>query len=54
MGESEREDFLNRQLIYTAITRAKSKVTLFADPDAFHRAASCDVDRASGLRQRLV
>lgn len=54
VGSSEREGFLNRQLIYTAITRAKSKVTLFADPEAFRQAADRDFTRASGLRQRLV
>lgn len=53
VGESEREDFLNRQLIYTAITRAKNKVTLFANPATFQAAAKRDVTRASGLVQRL-
>lgn len=53
VGESGREDFLNRQLIYTAITRAKAKVTLFAKPETFQAAAERDVTRASGLRQRL-
>jgi exodeoxyribonuclease V alpha subunit len=53
VGESQREDFLNRQLIYTAITRAKSKVSLFAKPETFQAAAKRDVTRASGLRQRL-
>lgn len=54
VGESEREDFLNRQLIYTAITRAKTKVTLFAKPETFKAAAQRDVTRASGLGQRLA
>ena len=35
VGESGREDFLNRQLIYTAITRAKAKVSLFAKAETF-------------------
>ena len=54
MGESGREDFLNRQLIYTAITRAKAKVSLFAKAETFRAAAGRDVTRASGLRQRLA
>jgi exodeoxyribonuclease V alpha subunit len=54
VGESEREDFLNRQLIYTAITRAKSKVTIFAKAETFQTAAKRDVTRASGLGQRLA
>jgi exodeoxyribonuclease V alpha subunit len=54
VGESGREDFLNRQLIYTAITRAKAKVTLFANSKTFQAAANRDVTRASGLRQRLA
>lgn len=54
VGESEREDFLNRQLIYTAITRAKAQVTLFAKPETFQAAARRDVTRASGLGQRLA
>lgn len=54
VGESGREDFLNRQLIYTAITRAKAKVSLFAKAETFRAAAGRDVTRASGLRQRLA
>jgi hypothetical protein len=43
---SQREDFLNRQLIYTAITSAKSKVSLFAKPETLQAAARRDVTRA--------
>lgn len=32
VGESGREDFLDRQLIYTGIIRAKAKLSLFANP----------------------
>ena len=35
VGERGREDFLNRQLIYTAITRAKTKVSLFVNAETF-------------------
>ncbi len=35
---------LYKNLVYTAITRAKKKVFLFGDPDAFTFAASCDRD----------
>ena len=53
VGQSSREGFLNRQLIYTAITRAKAQVTLYAKPGVFAEAAARDVTRASGLGQRL-
>lgn len=44
---------LTRQLIYTAITRAKSKVTLIGSPEALRHAVSNSAQRASGLAGRL-
>jgi exodeoxyribonuclease V alpha subunit len=53
ISETERTDFLNRQLIYTAITRAKKEVKIFSLPDTFKQACTRDVPRASGLKERL-
>jgi len=53
LGSSLREDFLNRQLLYTGITRAKKDLTIFADPKVFQDACAKGVLRASGLKDRL-
>lgn len=44
---------LTRELLYTAVTRARSRVTLVAAPDALRRAVERPVARASGLGRRL-
>ena len=44
---------LTRELLYTAVTRARHQVTLFAQPDAVRAAIERRAERASGLRQRL-
>ena len=54
LGSSQREGFLNRQLIYTGITRARRQVTLVADRTDFLAACAREVPRASGLKQRLI
>ena len=54
LGSSQREGFLNRQLIYTGITRARKQVTLVADRTDFLAACAREVPRASGLKQRLI
>ena len=54
LGSSQRQGFLNRQLIYTGITRARKKVTLVADRADFLAACIREVPRASGLQQRLI
>ena len=53
LGSSLREDFLNRQLLYTGITRAKKELTIFAEPKVFEDACAKGVLRASGLKDRL-
>jgi exodeoxyribonuclease V alpha subunit len=45
---------LTRELLYTAVTRAKSTVTVLADEDTIRRAVDRPVSRASGLRDRLA
>ena len=44
---------LTRQLLYTAITRAKSRVTLIGSAEALRHAVSNSAQRASGLAGRL-
>lgn len=44
---------LTRELIYTAITRARSKVTLWADSEIFAAAIERCITRTSGLRDKL-
>lgn len=44
---------LTRQLLYTAITRAKSRVTLIGSAEALRHAVTNSAQRASGLAGRL-
>lgn len=44
---------LTQELLYTAITRAKSEVTLIGSPESLALAARQRARRASGLRERL-
>lgn len=44
---------LTRELLYTAVTRARKKVTILGDPNLVARAVSIRVTRASGLADRL-
>jgi exodeoxyribonuclease V alpha subunit len=44
---------LTRELVYTAITRAKKKVNVFGSVDVLRQAIETSVARASGLRDRL-
>lgn len=44
---------LTRELLYTAITRAKTRVTLAAAPDVLRLAIERKVERMSGLRDRF-
>ena len=45
---------LTRELLYTAVTRARSSVTVLADEDTIRRTVDRPVSRASGLRNRLA
>jgi exodeoxyribonuclease V alpha subunit len=45
---------LTRELLYTAVTRAREQVTVVADEATVRRAIGRPVSRASGLRERLV
>lgn len=45
---------LTRELVYTAITRAKHKAHLIADEDTLLQAAAAEVQRISGIRDRIA
>jgi len=47
------ENILTRELVYTAITRAKEKVTIQSDKDVLLMAAKAQVKRGSGIIGRL-
>ena len=44
---------LTRELIYTAITRAKSHVTIWGTDNVLGKAISRRIERRSGLREAL-
>jgi exodeoxyribonuclease V alpha subunit len=44
---------LTRELIYTAITRAKEKVEVWGKEEVFRLAVSRQIERISGLREAL-
>jgi exodeoxyribonuclease V alpha subunit len=45
---------LSRELLYTGITRAKSRLTIVAEDATLRRALSLNATRASGLRDRIL
>jgi len=45
---------LTRELVYTAITRAKSRLSLYANQKVLHRAINTPTQRRSGLTERLT
>lgn len=45
---------LTRELVYTAITRAKRQLTLYADKAVFNSAVKMRTQRRSGLVERLI
>ena len=44
---------LTRELLYTAVTRARRHVTVIASEDSVRRAVGRPIARATGLRERL-
>lgn len=44
---------LTRDLLYTAVTRARTSVTLVADPESLARTVECRAERFSGVADRL-
>ena len=49
----EHADFVSKQILYTAITRAKREFHLYADEKVLSAAVNRAVEQASGLRERL-
>ena len=49
----EHAAFVSRQILYTAITRAKRKLDIFADSKVLEEAVDRLVEQASGLSERL-
>ena len=48
------QNLLSKELIYTAITRAKKVVSLLVDCDAFTQALCVRTTRKSGLSQKIL
>jgi exodeoxyribonuclease V alpha subunit len=46
-------DVLCRELLYTAVTRARKHVEIWGDEEVFRRTVERRVDRNTGLRDRL-
>ncbi|MDA8412632.1 MAG: exodeoxyribonuclease V subunit alpha [Desulfobacteraceae bacterium] len=46
-------EVLSRELLYTAVTRARKRVEIWCDGDIFRRAVERRIERSSGLRDRL-
>ena len=44
---------LSRELLYTAVTRARRRVTIFAVPEVLRETVDRRIERASGLREVL-
>ncbi len=51
--DGERPPLLNRELLYTAVTRAKRSVTLFGATDVFGLGVQHSTRRVTGIRERL-
>jgi exodeoxyribonuclease V alpha subunit len=49
----EADDFISQQLVFTGITRAVSKLTIFGDEDLITEALKRPATKASGLQARL-
>jgi exodeoxyribonuclease V alpha subunit len=46
-------EVLSRELLYTAVTRARSSVEIWGQEDVFRKAVERRIERSSGLRDRL-
>ena len=53
LPEKRGKKLLTRELLYTGVTRAKSKVLIQATAEVLHQCIDQEVSRASGLQQRL-
>ena len=46
-------EVLSRELLYTAVTRARKRVEIWGDEEVFRRAVERRIERNTGLRDRL-
>jgi exodeoxyribonuclease V alpha subunit len=46
-------EVLSRELLYTAVTRARNRVEIWGQEEVFRKAVERRCDRSSGLRDRL-
>ncbi|MBL0224340.1 MAG: exodeoxyribonuclease V subunit alpha [Geobacteraceae bacterium] len=46
-------EVISRELLYTAVTRARKRVEIWGDEDVFCKAVERRIERSSGLRDRL-
>jgi exodeoxyribonuclease V alpha subunit len=54
LPEKEQMAILTRELLYTAVTRAKEHVLLIGDADVINLAIKRKVSRASGIKDRII
>ena len=54
LPDDENQPLLTRELIYTAITRAKSSATIFTQNEVLISGTAKQVERASGITNRFV
>jgi exodeoxyribonuclease V alpha subunit len=50
---NQMSDVLSRELLYTAVTRARNYVEIWGDEEVFRKAVERRIERSSGLRDRL-
>jgi exodeoxyribonuclease V alpha subunit len=53
LNETEKTNFLSRELIYTAITRAKQKVMIISSREILNKAIANKISRMSGIKYKL-
>jgi exodeoxyribonuclease V alpha subunit len=53
LNEVEKRNFLSRELIYTAITRAKQKVVIISNKEILNKASANMITRISGIKYKL-
>lgn len=53
LNEVEKRNFLSRELIYTAITRAKQKVMIISSKEILNKASANMITRISGIKYKL-
>lgn len=54
LGKTNKDDFISRQMVYTAVTRAEKEVVLLAEDGAVAMALKTPIGRASGLQYRIA